>query len=233
MAALQDTDPAVRRAALGAVFRLGVGRVDHLLAALDDPDPQVVRRAVELAARLGPHRDETGDPVDDGLDGPDGDGPEGPDGDLSERTTLAHRLVDLLNGPAAEVAAFALGELEVADARVVDALAAQVTEHDDALCRESAVAALGAIGQRLDVVLAALGDVAAVRRRAVIALAAFEGPDARAALERAVDDRDWQVRQVAEDLLGIDLDAEEAALDNGSGDGNGGAVGDSDNAGGA
>jgi hypothetical protein len=34
----------------------------------------------------------------------------------------------------------------------------------------------------------------------VIALAPFEGPEVDAALERARADRDWQVRQAAEDL---------------------------------
>jgi uncharacterized membrane protein len=40
-----------------------------------------------------------------------------------------------------------------------------------------------------------------VRRRAVIALAPFDGPEVDDALERARTDRDWQVRQAAEDLL--------------------------------
>jgi HEAT repeat protein len=40
-----------------------------------------------------------------------------------------------------------------------------------------------------------------VRRRAAVALAAFAGPSVEAALRRCLDDRDWQVRQVAEDLL--------------------------------
>jgi hypothetical protein len=39
-----------------------------------------------------------------------------------------------------------------------------------------------------------------VRRRAVLALAAFEGPEVDAALEAARSDRDWQTRQGAEDL---------------------------------
>ncbi|MFP3906108.1 MAG: hypothetical protein ACLFWR_03700, partial [Acidimicrobiales bacterium] len=50
-------------------------------------------------------------------------------------------------------------------------------------------------------ILAATTDIATVRRRAVIALAPFEGPEVDAALERARTDRDWQVRQAAEDLL--------------------------------
>jgi len=78
--------------------------------------------------------------------------------------------------------------------------------HDDPLCREAAVAALGAIGDRagLPAVLAALDDKPAIRRRAAVALAAFEGPEVDAALKRCLDDRDWQVRQVAEDLLAVE-----------------------------
>jgi HEAT repeat protein len=102
-----------------------------------------------------------------------------------------------------EAAAFACGEQEVSEA--VGALAAIATGHSDPLCRESAVAALGVLGldQGLSSVLAAITDVAAVRRRAVIALSNYEGPDVAAALERALTDRDWQVRQAAEDVIGI------------------------------
>ena len=42
---------------------------------------------------------------------------------------------------------------------------------------------------------------ATVRRRAVIALAPFDGPEVDAALHAALEDRDWQVRQAAEDQL--------------------------------
>ncbi len=52
-------------------------------------------------------------------------------------------------------------------------------------------------------VLAAGADRPAIRRRAVVALAAFTGPEVEAALEAASTDRDWQVRQAAEDLRGI------------------------------
>jgi HEAT repeat protein len=48
---------------------------------------------------------------------------------------------------------------------------------------------------------AAASDRPAVRRRAVVALAAFDGPEVDAALRTALRDRDWQVRQAAEDLL--------------------------------
>ena len=76
--------------------------------------------------------------------------------------------------------------------------------HKDVLCREAAVAALGALGDPngLTTVLKALEDRPTVRRRAVLALAAFEGPEVETALQRALTDRDWQVRQAAEDLVG-------------------------------
>jgi HEAT repeat protein len=118
-------------------------------------------------------------------------------------------LVDTVrNGPAtlAEVAAWALGErhqeADEPDAAIISALSDATLHHDDPLVREAAVAALGAIGEpgAKDAVLAALSDRATVRRRAVIALAAFDGDDVDAALDRARSDRDWQVRQAAEDL---------------------------------
>ncbi len=97
-----------------------------------------------------------------------------------------------------EAAAWALGEKEEGTVE----LARVATEHSDPLCREAAVAALGAIGDPLGLpaILAATHDRPAIRRRAVIALAAFEGPEVDEALARAAGDRDWQVRQAAEDL---------------------------------
>lgn len=99
-----------------------------------------------------------------------------------------------------EMAAWALGER--VDTAAVDALSGVARDHPDALCREAAVAALGAIGDPagLPAILAATRDKPAVRRRAVIALSPFEGPDVELALERARLDRDWQVRQAAEEL---------------------------------
>ena len=68
--------------------------------------------------------------------------------------------------------------------------------------REAAVASLGAIGDHrgLPAIIAACSDKPAVRRRAVLALAPFDGPDVDAALAVARQDRDWQVRQAAEDV---------------------------------
>jgi HEAT repeat protein len=113
------------------------------------------------------------------------------------------RLLDDEVPEVVEAAAFACGEQEIASA--VDALARVSTTHSDPLCRESAVAALGVLGLEdgLAAVLQATTDVAAVRRRAVIALSNYEGDDVRQALQVALGDRDWQVRQAAEDVIGI------------------------------
>lgn len=102
-----------------------------------------------------------------------------------------------------EAAAWALGERAEASAPAVPALATVATGHDDPLCREAAVAALGSIGDPagIEAILVATKDKPAVRRRAVIALAPFSGPRVEEALRTALEDRDWQVRQAAEDLL--------------------------------
>ncbi len=172
-AASVHDDPRLRAAALGGLLRADRLSTERLGAAFDDPSPIVARRALELTARH--------------LAGPD----------------LAGAVSRFLGGDAelAELAAFVLGELEVGDPSIVEALEAQALHHDDALARESAVAALGALHSGKSTILAALADKATVRRRAVIALAPFDGPDVEAALTAALDDRDWQVRQAAEDLL--------------------------------
>lgn len=101
-----------------------------------------------------------------------------------------------------EAACFAAGELGAAS--LCGRLEQIARDDADPLCREAAVAALGAIGDPagLPAVLAALADIPAIRRRAVVALAAFEGPEVEAALRERLEDRDWQVRQAAEDVLG-------------------------------
>jgi HEAT repeat protein len=100
-----------------------------------------------------------------------------------------------------ETACWSAGEHQKVEA--VSALATIATSHSDSLCREAAVAALGAIGapSGLDAILAAMNDRATVRRRAVLALAPFDDPRVDEALQKALGDRDWQVRQAAEDLL--------------------------------
>jgi HEAT repeat protein len=109
-----------------------------------------------------------------------------------------------------EVAAWACGERHGVDGAVLDRLIELATTASvDPLVRESSVAALGALGDErgLDAILAATGDKPAIRRRAVLALAPFLGDDhpradeIDATLRRALTDRDWQVRQAAEDLL--------------------------------
>ncbi len=190
--ALISDDPALRIAALGAATRLEILGEESLLAALADPSPAVRRRAAELTPKACTNP------------GADGEQRRGRGGGGSVR--VVEQLVDLLDDPScAEVAAHALGEVDAlpveSTAAVEDALADQATSHDDPICRESAVAALGSLGLGLEAVLAATGDVATVRRRAVIALANFDGPDVDEAVTRATNDRDWQVRQAAEDLL--------------------------------
>ncbi len=97
-------------------------------------------------------------------------------------------------------ALFALGEHLVG--RAVDEMCLIALNHEDARCRESAVAALGAIGddRARPAILAALRDKPPVRRRAIVALANFEGPDIDEALALASEDRDWQVRAAVSQL---------------------------------
>ena len=77
----------------------------------------------------------------------------------------------------AEAAVHALGELDPPVDAAVQAVATVANGHGEVVLRETAVAALGGMGHPggLEAVLAATTDVATVRRRAVLALAAFEG----------------------------------------------------------
>lgn len=168
----------MRALALGALDRLGVLGDDELRDALADDSPLVRRAAATHAATR-------------------------PDVDLVP--LLADDDPDV-----AEVTAWACGERSSATGPTIDALVAMATGHDEPLCREAAIAALGAIGDRagLEAILAGTADKPAVRRRAIVSLAPFEGPEVEAALRRALDDRDWQVRQAAEDLLEAGGDGE-------------------------
>jgi HEAT repeat protein len=181
-----DEDAVVRSAALGALVRRAhPSRAARAWERGTDDDDGAVRLA---AARLATH-------------------PRLVDAPAVVDTVLAlSRDSDEL---VAEQACFALGELvgvhDADAATVVGALAAHARDHADALVREAAVAALGSIGHPdgRAAVLHACTDKPAVRRRAVLALSVFDGPDVEAALTRALEDRDWQVRQAAEDVAGV------------------------------
>lgn len=176
--ALDDPDPGVVAVALGSLARLGVLRTDDVTAALARDAPAVRRRATEVAGRARGR---------------------------GTRSVLPGALIDALDDPDPLVvvgAAWFLGERRHRPA--VRALAVTAGTHADARCREAAVAALGAIGdpEGLPAVLAAVqADKPTVRRRAAVALAGFDDPRVEPALRAAAADRDWQVRQAAEELL--------------------------------
>lgn len=172
LAALDDADASVRIAGLRSADRLDVLDPDRLVTLLADPERAVRIAALDVAA----HRHE-------------------PD------------IVGLLDDPepaVVEMAAWACGERDSDPRPPTVRLAQLATGHDDPLVREAAVAAIGAIGDELGLpaVLGATTDKPAVRRRAVLALAAFDGPEVDAAWERARTDRDRQVRDAVDELLG-------------------------------
>jgi hypothetical protein len=171
---LASADPMVRARALGAAARLGTRPVAQRLVGIGDVAAVVRRRACQLEARYPRRSVRVIDALVARLD------------DDDELVVVA--------------AADALGEVGARSA--VGALSAVAREHADPRCREAAVAALGNIGDAsgLDAILDALDDKPAIRRRAVVSLSAFSGARVEAALARALDDKDWQVRQAAEAL---------------------------------
>ena len=176
-AGLTDTDAEVRASALAAKQRMGMLSHEELIAGLTDPAALTRRRAALIAAESD-----------------------------SAQSELRQLLSDS-DDSVVEVAAFACGERTDADLETVQVLCQLAGAHEDALCREAAVAALGSIGNPagLPAVLAGCSDRATVRRRAVLALAAFDGPEVTAMLRKLTQDRDLQVRQAAEELLALEL----------------------------
>ena len=182
--ALVDPQPHIRALAISGLSKLGALSDSEATAAAQDPDRLVRHRVAQLGS------------TDQRID-----------------------LLTLLGDPdfaVAETAAWALGERHesrdadqpdgsILDALVLAALIESAETHPHQLVRESCIAALGAIGdpRGLPTILAGCDDKPAVRRRAVLALAPFEGKEVDRALANALSDRDWQVRQAAEDLLGM------------------------------
>jgi HEAT repeat protein len=124
-----------------------------------------------------------------------------------DRAAVADALLERLADDehlVAEAAAWSFGEWgdDGLVERALPDLITMTLSHSEPLCREAAVAALGAIGDErgLAAILSACTDKPAIRRRAVLALAPFEGDRVEAAIDTALKDRDWQVRQAAEDL---------------------------------
>ena len=165
-----DDDPRVRASSLAVLSENDALDLSLIALGLSDPNP-LVRMTVARAA--------------------------------AQNSSIS--VLELLNdedSSVVEIACWAAGEQTEHNDSLIEALSAIVLEHEDALCRESAVAALGALGdvRGLESILKATKDIATVRRRAVIALAPFEGQAVTDALQLALGDRDWQVRQAAEDL---------------------------------
>ena len=184
--------------AIGACERRQALTTTSLEQLLADPDSAVRRRAVEVFARASP--DEVG--------------------------PLIETVVSMLDGDDAvtvELAAWALGETltksdtteppqgaSVDISPVTDAIASVASSHPERTIRETAVAALGSIGDErgLDSVLRAMDDVATVRRRAVLSLGGFASDAAHKRIVEALEDVDWQVRQSARYLCRPPSDAD-------------------------
>lgn len=171
---LHASSPRHRVLALRGAARHSLLTNDDWLSALDDEDLDVRREALTLIAY-----------------------------EKISSIDIFNQIVEALADPdplVVDGAAFALGEHLYVGA--VEPLCLVAQSHEDARCREAAVAALGAIGDDRGraAVLGALEDKPAVRRRAIVALSNFEGPDIEAALARASEDRDWQVRAAVNQL---------------------------------
>ncbi|MEY2430800.1 MAG: hypothetical protein QOC92_525, partial [Acidimicrobiaceae bacterium] len=138
---LDDEDPGVGATALGALARLGRLTNDDLERATGDADPSVRGRVAAVApAALAP----------------------------AEAHGRLQVLLTDKDATVVEVAAWACGEVTPSSPSIVAALVSIATDHRDALVREAAVAALGAIGDDagLPAILAATTDKPAIRRRA-------------------------------------------------------------------
>ena len=164
-------DPHVRSLALSGLHKVGALTVRHIALAATDPERGVRHQLARIGA----------------VDG---------------RIDLC-RLVDDIDYAVAETAAWSIGERKSVGEAELQVLITNAGGNPHPLVRESCVAALGSIGDQrgLPVILHACSDKPAVRRRAILSLAPFSGEDVERTLRAALDDRDWLVRQTAEDLL--------------------------------
>ncbi len=169
--ALRHGDGTVRASALRALARIGTLTAEILAPFVRDSHIETRRTAVELAVPFP--------------------------------SVNVHQCIDDPDVFVAEMAAWCMGERSPASDIEIETLIDRTTSHSEAVVREACAAALGSLGDErgLPAILAACSDKPAVRRRAILALAPFEGDDVDAALQRALEDKDWQVRQNAEDLL--------------------------------
>jgi len=169
--ALHHDDGTVRASALRALARIGTLTAEILSPFIQDAHIETRRTAVELAVPFP--------------------------------SVYVHQCIDDSDVFVAEMAAWCVGERSSASDIEIETLVDRTTSHSEAVVREACAAALGSLGDErgLPAILAACSDKPAVRRRAILALAPFEGDDVEAALQRALEDKDWQVRQNAEDLL--------------------------------
>jgi HEAT repeat protein len=170
-AGLSHSDGTVRASALRALARIGSLSDKAVESGLADVDAEVRRTAAELCA--------------------------------THSSVQCHQLLDDSDVFVAEMTAWALGERSPISDLEIATLVDRTTTHAEAVVREACAAALGSIGdiRGLPAILAACSDKPAVRRRAILALAPFDGDEVDAALTNALTDKDWQVRQNAEDLL--------------------------------
>lgn len=171
LSALTHEDGLIRASALRALARIGTLTADILSRFISDTDIETRRTAVELAAPFP--------------------------------TVDVHQCLDDSDVFVAEMAAWCLGERTPASDIEIETLIDRTTSHKEPVVREACAAALGSLGDErgLPAILIACSDKPAVRRRAILALAPFDGEEVEAALQHALEDKDWQVRQNAEDLL--------------------------------
>ncbi len=174
---LDHDDPTVRRLAISTCVASGIDQRSAAVVgrlAIEDDDGAVRAMAAEA---LG-----------------------GSEGDSAE---ILHRARGDEDPRVVEAVATAYGELRFASA--VPWLLQIAAGDGDRAGREAAVAALGAIGdESARATLLALIAAAPpqVRRRAVVALTVFDGPDVEAAIRSAARDRNPSVREAAEMVVG-------------------------------